>query len=211
MFTSFEENDCPSDTIRFCDNNEDNVHGYSKIAITIGHSIYKVLLVNSLDYNLLSVSLLCEMSYNYLFTNKSVTVFRRSDSSYAFSGILRGNLYLVDFIPKEMELDKWLNAKTNMDWLWQRRLAHIDMRNLHKLQNEGHILGLMNVTFEKDRPSRACQAGKQVRTPHHVKNIMTMTRPLKILHMDLFGSSAYISIGGNKYGLIIIDDYSCFT
>jgi transposase InsO family protein len=69
----------------------------------------------------------------------------------------------------------------------------------------------MNVTFEKDRPSRACQAGKQVRTPHHVKNIMTMTRPLKILHMDLFGSSAYISIGGNKYGLIIIDDYSCFT
>jgi transposase InsO family protein len=40
---------------------------------------------------------------------------------------------------------------------------------------------------------------------------MTTTRPLKMLHMDLFGPVAYISIGGNKYGLIIIDNYSRFT
>jgi hypothetical protein len=68
-----------------------------------------------------------------LLTNKGVTVFRRSDGSYAFSGILRGKLYLVDFILKEMELDKCLIAKTNMGWLWHRRLAHIGMRNLPKL------------------------------------------------------------------------------
>jgi hypothetical protein len=29
--------------------------------------------------------------------------------------------------------------------------------------------------------------------------------------MDLFGPVAYISIGGNKYDLIIVDDYSHFT
>jgi hypothetical protein len=29
--------------------------------------------------------------------------------------------------------------------------------------------------------------------------------------MDLFGPIAYISIGGNKYSLVIVDDYSCFT
>jgi hypothetical protein len=69
----------------------------------------------------------------------------------------------------------------------------------------------MNAAFEKDRPCRACQAGKQVGAQHCPKNIMTTTRPLEILHMDLFGSIAYISIGGNKYGLIIIDDYSRFT
>jgi transposase InsO family protein len=32
-----------------------------------------------------------------------------------------------------------------------------------------------------------------------------------MLHMDLFGPVAYISIGGNKYGLVIVDDYSRFT
>jgi transposase InsO family protein len=48
-------------------------------------------------------------------------------------------------------------------------------------------------------------------TPHHAKNIMTTTRPLEMLHMDLFGRINYISIGSNKYGLVIVDDYSCFT
>jgi transposase InsO family protein len=66
----------------------------------------------------------------------------------------------------------------------------------------------MNVTFEKDMPYGACQAGKQVGSPHHTKNIMTTTRPLEMLRMDLFGPIAYINIGGNKYGLFIIDDYS---
>jgi hypothetical protein len=133
MFTSFKKNDCPSDIITFGDNSEENVLGYSKIAITTDHSISRVLLVDSLDYNLLSISQLCEIDYNYLFTNKGVAVFRRSDGSYDFSGILRGKLYLVDFILKDMELDKCLIAKTNMGSLWHCRLAHIDMRSIHKL------------------------------------------------------------------------------
>jgi transposase InsO family protein len=40
---------------------------------------------------------------------------------------------------------------------------------------------------------------------------MITTRPLEMLHMDLFSLIVYISIGGNKYGLVIIDDYSRFT
>jgi hypothetical protein len=40
---------------------------------------------------------------------------------------------------------------------------------------------------------------------------MTTDRPLELLHMDLFGPIAYISIDGSKYCLIIVDDYSRFT
>jgi hypothetical protein len=65
--------------------------------------------------------------------------------------------------------------------------------------------------FEKHRPCGACQADKQVGAPHHAMNIMTTKRPLEIFHMDLFGSIVYISIKSNKYDLVIIDDYSCFT
>jgi hypothetical protein len=103
-----------SDTIMFGDNSEGNVLGYGKIVITTDHSISKVLFVDSLEYNLLSMSQLCEIGYNYLFTNKGVTVFRRSDGSYDFSGILKANLYLMDFNPKELELDKCLIVKSNM-------------------------------------------------------------------------------------------------
>ncbi|WVZ92866.1 hypothetical protein U9M48_038902 [Paspalum notatum var. saurae] len=70
---------------------------------------------------------------------------------------------------------------------------------------------LTNVSFEKNKICSACQAGKQVGVPHPAKNIVTTSRPLELLHMDLFGPVAYISIGGNKYGLVIVDDYSRFT
>jgi hypothetical protein len=97
IFTFFEKNKCESDCIIFGDNSQGQVLGFGKIAITSEYSIFKVL-VKSLDYNLLSVSQLCEMGYNYLFINKGVTVFRRSDGSFTFKGVLRGKLYLVDFI-----------------------------------------------------------------------------------------------------------------
>jgi hypothetical protein len=57
----------------------------------------------------------------------------------------------------------------------------------------------------------ACQAGKEVGVHHPHKNIMTTERPLELLHMDLFDPIAYISIGGSKYCLVIVDDYSPFT
>jgi transposase InsO family protein len=85
------------------------------------------------------------------------------------------------------------------------------MKNLHKLLKGEHILGLTNVHFEKDMVCSACQVGKQVGTHHPHKNIMTTDRPLELLHMDLFGVIAYISIGGRKYCLVIVDDYSRFT
>jgi transposase InsO family protein len=85
------------------------------------------------------------------------------------------------------------------------------MKNLHKLLKGEHVLGLTNVCFEKDRPCVACQAGKQVGSTNHSKNVMTTSRPLELLHMDLFGPVAYLSIGGSKYGLVIVDDFSRFT
>jgi hypothetical protein len=85
------------------------------------------------------------------------------------------------------------------------------MRNLASLQRGEHILGLTNVSFEKDGICSACQAEKQAGVKHPAKNIVSTSRPLELLHMDLFRLNAYITIGGNKYDFVIIDDYSRFT
>ena len=82
------------------------------------------------------------------------------------------------------------------------------MRNLDKLIKGDHILGVKDVIFDKDRLCSACQAGKQVGGSHPVKNIMTIRRPLELLHMDLFGLNAYKSLDGNSFGLVIVDDFS---
>ena len=84
MFSSYEKNQDPQRVITFGDGNQGLVKGLGKIVISPDHSISNVFLVDSLDYNLLSVSQLCQMGYNYLFTDIGVTVFRRSDDSIAF-------------------------------------------------------------------------------------------------------------------------------
>jgi hypothetical protein len=211
MFSSYEKNEDPQRAITFGDGNQGLVKGLGKISISPDHSISNVFLVDSLDYNLLSVSQLCKMGYNCLFTDVGVTVFRRNDDSIAFKGVLEDQLYLVDFNENKAELNTCLIAKTNMGWIWHRRLAHVGMKNLHKLLKGEHILRLTNVHFEKDRVCIACQAGKQVGVHHPHKNIMMTDRPLELLHMDLFGPIAYIIIGRSKYCLVIVDDYSRFT
>jgi transposase InsO family protein len=40
---------------------------------------------------------------------------------------------------------------------------------------------------------------------------MITTRPLEMVYMNLFGPVPYISIGGNKYDIVIVDNYSRFT
>jgi hypothetical protein len=133
MFSSYEKNDDTQRAITFGNGNQGLVKGLGKIAISPNHSISNVFLVESLGYNLLSMSQLCKMGYNYLFTDVDVTVFRRNDDSLAFKAVLDGQLYLVDFTNNNAELNTCLIAKTNMSWLWHRRLAHVGMNNLHKL------------------------------------------------------------------------------
>ena len=40
---------------------------------------------------------------------------------------------------------------------------------------------------------------------------MSTTRPLELLHLDLFGLTRTISLGGKKYGLVIVDGFLRFT
>jgi hypothetical protein len=114
MFTSYVKNMDSHDTIIFEDGNQGKVKGLGKIAIMNEYSISNVFLVESLGYNLLSVSQLCHMGYNCLFTNVVVSVFRRSDGSLAFKGVLDGTLYLVDFSKENADLDACIIARTNM-------------------------------------------------------------------------------------------------
>ena len=97
MFSQFENSGSPHENIVFGDNGKGKVMGLGKVAITNDLSISNVLLIKSLNYNLLFVSQLCQLGYNCLFMDVDVTVTRRDDSSLVFKGHMKGKLYLVDF------------------------------------------------------------------------------------------------------------------
>jgi transposase InsO family protein len=85
------------------------------------------------------------------------------------------------------------------------------MSNLKKAHKREMITGLKDVTFNKNKLCSACQAGKQVVIHHHLKTMLSTSKPLELLHMNHFGPTSYKSIDGNLYCLVIIDDYSRYT
>ena len=123
--------------------------GLGKVAISHDSSIQNVMLVESLGYNLLFVSRLVDFGFNVLFTEVDCQVFRRDNHNMVFTGIRRGDLYIVDFT-KKAQPRTCLIAKSSKGWLWHRRLGHMGMRNLDKLIKGDHILGVKHVIFDKD-------------------------------------------------------------
>jgi len=72
-------------------------------------------------------------------------------------------------------------------------------------------IGISKLKFEKHKLCEACQKGKQVKHSFQCKNVVSTSKLLELLHIDLFGPSRTMSLGGNYYGLLIVDDYSRFT
>nr|GEW25425.1 alpha/beta hydrolases superfamily protein [Tanacetum cinerariifolium] len=60
----------------------------------------------------------------------------------------------------------------------------------------------------KDETCLVAYASSEAHPSHKAKNVVSMTRCLELHHMDLFGPSAVWSYGGNRYTLVIVDDYS---
>jgi hypothetical protein len=61
----------------------------------------------------MSISQLCGMGYNCLFSDMDVKILRGEDSSVAFTGRLKGKLYLVDFTTNKVTPETCLVAKSD--------------------------------------------------------------------------------------------------
>nr|GEW75170.1 retrovirus-related Pol polyprotein from transposon TNT 1-94 [Tanacetum cinerariifolium] len=91
--------------------------------------------------------------------------------------------------------------------LWHRRLRHANMRLIQSLASKELVRNLHKLKFDQHFCD-ACKFRKQAHASRKAKNIVSTTRCLELLHMDLFGPFAVRSYGGNRYTLVIVDEYS---
>ena len=57
----------------------------------------------------------------------------------------------------------------------------------------------------------ACQICKQVKIFFKSKNHISIEKPLKLLHIDLFRPTRVRNINGNRYVFVIMDDFTRYT
>nr|GEZ39710.1 hypothetical protein [Tanacetum cinerariifolium] len=83
--------------------------------------------------------------------------------------------------------------------------------SLGDMMAQGLVRGLLKLKFEKDHLCSACPMGKSKKKSHKPKYEDINQEKLYLLYMDLYGPMRVESVNGNKYILIIVDDYSRFT
>nr|GFB03116.1 integrase, catalytic region, zinc finger, CCHC-type, peptidase aspartic, catalytic [Tanacetum cinerariifolium] len=72
------------------------------------------------------------------------------------------------------------------------------MTDNHKLFSTYNAYNGGNVIFGSNLCSNIIGKGKQAHASHKAKNVVSTTRYLELLHMDLFGPSAVRSYEGNR-------------
>ncbi|GJY23703.1 putative ribonuclease H-like domain-containing protein [Tanacetum coccineum] len=127
----------------------------------------------------------------------------RKDNMYSFD--------LKNVVPSKgltCLIAKDTNDKSN---IWHRRLGHINFKTMNKLVKGNIVRGLPLKFFENDHSCVAFQKGKQHKASCKSKLVTSVSQPLQILHMDLFGPTFVKSIMGKAYCLVVTDDYSRFS
>jgi hypothetical protein len=81
------------DSITFGDNGKGKVKGLGKIVISNDMSIFNVLLVESLNFNLLFVTQLCDLGFKCIFRVDDVEIISVDGSNLIFKGFRYENLY----------------------------------------------------------------------------------------------------------------------
>jgi len=82
---------------------------------------------------------------------------------------------------------------------------------LNKLVSKDLVVGLPSIKYNDDKVCDACARGKQVRKSFKLKNCVSTTRSLEMLHVDLCGPMRITIRGGKRYVFVIVDGYSRFT
>ena len=155
-----------------------------------------VLLVEGLKHNLLSISQLCDKRNEVIFKSDCCIVKNICDNHILLVAYRTNNVYTLEFDDLSQQNVKCLSALNEVSWLWHRRLGHANMELIHMLSKRELVKGLPRTKFVKDKICDACQLGKQHKYSFKSKKDITSSRPLDLLHLDLFGPNSVASLGG---------------
>ncbi|GJS04070.1 retrovirus-related pol polyprotein from transposon TNT 1-94 [Tanacetum coccineum] len=163
--------------------------------------------VDNLRFNLLSIGQICNNKCRVTFSEHDSEITK--DGKVIGRGIRKKGLYVMKLgnKPKDQICLAMIDENST---LWHRRLGHANMCLIQSLASKELVRNLPKLKFDQHFCD-ACKIGKQAHASHKAKNIVSTTRCLELLHMDLFGPSAVRSYGGNRYTLVIVDDYSRYT
>ena len=174
-------------------------------------SIPRVFNVPDLSYNLFSVGQLAELGYRIIFDYSGCIVQDPRTGQELRTGPKVGHMFPVDNLRLPLVAPVSIAAVAGISSvpslaLWHVRLGHASSSRVQQLASRD-LLGSM---FTENFDCVSCQLGKQPVLPFNTSESIS-TDIFDLIHSDVWGPSSVSSIGGSRYFIIFVDDYSSYS
>ncbi|KAJ9557729.1 hypothetical protein OSB04_012343 [Centaurea solstitialis] len=195
--------------VTFGGNGKCQTRGYGTLTNAVT-TFKRVAYVEGLMHNLLSISQLCDKNHKVSFSKKKCKV-KNIRKEVILTGVRHADIYIINMNTSTDNFCFVSRASSDTNWLWHKRLSHLNFKTLNQLCINNLVIVLPDFRYTKVSLCSACEKGKQTGASFKSKQISSISSPLQLLHMDLFGPVNVQSIAGKKYTLVIVDEYSRYT
>ena len=153
----------------------------------------------------LSVGQLCELGFGVYFSDRGCVVQDPQTEKIIRTGRKVGHLFeLVSLKVPSVAVTRC--ATLVSPELWHSRLSHVSFSRLRSLISSG-VLAHVDINKVDCQP---CQLAKFHALPFNKSDSISKA-PFDLVHSDVWGPSRNPTMGGSRYFVIIMDDFSRYT
>ena len=95
--------------------------------------------------------------------------------------------------------------------LWHQRMGHASYKHLSIVSKHESVLRITKLSRVSNVVYGPCQLGKQTKAKHSGTQTFATSRPLKLLHLDLMSPTRTESLGGKRYIIVLVDNFTRYT
>ena len=172
----------------------------------------EVLYVPKIQNKLLSLPSMTEKGATVEFKGQSCKISIHG-KTYSI-GHKHGKLYKLNSVPEDQTCCLGTaESKADSLSLWHLRYGHLGYDNVKLLNGKDMVDGMKIKSAEEvDRYScEGCAMGKQHHQPFPKKSHHKRSKPLELIHSDVCGPMSVPSVGGSRFFVTFIDDFSRYT
>ena len=90
-------------------------------------------------------------------------------------------------------------------------MGHASYKHLSIVSKHESVLGILKLSKVNNVVCGPCQLGKQTKAKHLGTQTSATSRPLELLHLDLMGPIKIEPLRGNRYIMVVVDDFTRYT
>ena len=195
--------------VKFGDGSLVEIEGKGSIRIACKNGETRVLngvyFIPSLRSNIISLGQLSEEGNRVVLNGEYLWVYESCGRLLLQVRRSSNRLYKIHI--EEAQQTCLLTKGEEEAWLWHQRLGHVNFKALHLMSKNQMAHGLPLISQPGEICS-GCLMSKQTRKPFRSKSNFTAKTKLELIHLDLCGPLSPPSPAGNRYFMLLVDDYT---